>query len=116
MELVLPMTLQLWKVVFIRGSKITTVLAVMCWFDWAVVQYCHCWVWFTPLTTVPPRCKHMTPALHGEDNVCKMKWSGTVELRDGIKQMCRLGVILGTVILVLSNFFVDGWLFWKIWT
>ncbi len=42
LELILPIMLQVWKVMFIRGSKFTTAMAVLYWIDWVVIQYCHC--------------------------------------------------------------------------
>lgn len=50
--------LQIWKAVSIRGSKITAVLAIMYWIDWAAVQYRHCWVWFRPFKEQNPLYRH----------------------------------------------------------
>ncbi|PMD15351.1 hypothetical protein NA56DRAFT_710021 [Hyaloscypha hepaticicola] len=42
LELIAPMMLQIWKVIFISGSWFTTTMAILYWLDWAAVQYCHC--------------------------------------------------------------------------
>jgi len=58
LELILPMMLQVGKVVFIRGSILTTSIAVLYWIEWAMVQYCHCLVYFSPFTSEKSKCEH----------------------------------------------------------
>lgn len=73
MELILPMVLQIWKVIFIRGSRITSVMATFYWLNWAVVQYCHCWVWFAPITREGAACYHPQNTV---GSICQPRWGG----------------------------------------
>jgi hypothetical protein len=48
LELILPMMLQILKVVFIRGYWVTTAMVILICLDWAAVQCCQLWIWFSP--------------------------------------------------------------------
>ena len=107
LELVLPMMLQIWKVVFIRDSKITTVLAIMYWIDWAAVQYCHCWVWFRPFMEETPVCRHGDGA---EDfNVCEIDWVGPTIRNDNIGGYVKISKPLTRISAYCFVSFHVGW-------
>jgi hypothetical protein len=76
------MMLQIWKVFFIRDSWLTKTMALLFWIDWAVVQYCHCWVWLAPLVEERPQCQHDLEYRKVE-KVCERKW---VSIHEGKKQ------------------------------
>jgi hypothetical protein len=112
LELVWPMMLQIWKVVFIRGSKITTVLAVLYWIDWAAVQYCHCWVWFRPFTERTPLCRHGDNA---EDfNVCQIDWVGPTIQNDNMRGYVKVSKALAWISGHSFVSFLAGWSVFKL--
>jgi len=71
--------------VFIRGSKITTVMAVLYWIDWATVQYCHCWVYFAPITKGKSKCEHKEQHGSEGDGICTREWDYRGEVGDGVE-------------------------------
>ena len=71
LELMVPVLLQIVKVMFVRGSLVTTILAAMYGLDWIVVQYCHCYVWFRPFTYQHPTCNHTREERLNKD-ICKI--------------------------------------------
>jgi hypothetical protein len=93
LELILPIMLQIWKVLFIRGSILTTSIAVLYWIDWAVVQYCHCLVYFSPFTKEISKCKHTTQ--HNDaDTICDRDWRSRGKAEDHIELNARFWDIL----------------------
>jgi len=107
LELILPMMLQIWKVVFIRGSKITTVMVIMYWIDWAAVQYCHCWVWLKPLSGGPPACKE---SVHrGWFNAREMNWMEPNTQRDDTKRYLRVSQLFASLSEPAVTFILGCW-------
>jgi len=75
LELILPMMLQIVKVAFISGSRLTTVLAYCYWVGWVLVQYCHCLVWMWPITEEPARCCCRLPTSPPTwEEACRISW------------------------------------------
>lgn len=48
-------------------------MALLYWVDWAMVQYCHCWVWFAPVTRVGAACYHPSNFV---GSICQDCWGG----------------------------------------
>jgi hypothetical protein len=105
LELILPMMLQIWKVIFIRGSGLTTVLAALYWLDWAVVQYCHCWVCVAPLTEEGPICRHTATT---EGMICQPDWGCKEEIGDNFHEFIESWTSdsLVFILLIFSPFSV----------
>lgn len=99
LELIVPMMLQIIKVVFIRWSTLTTVLAVIYWLDWAAVQYCHCCAWFRPIMHQHPRCNHMQ-GQKLKNSLCAIDWLGREQ---SISKWNRIGSLGGDLVFC-SNF------------
>jgi hypothetical protein len=93
LELILPMMLQIWKVIFIRGSTLTSSIAVLYWIDWAVVQYCHCLVYFSPFTNEISKCGHTAQHIDA-DTICDRDWEYRGEAEDYIEVNARFWDIL----------------------
>lgn len=111
LELILPMMLQILKVIFIRGSWVTTAMAVMIWSDWGAVQYCHIliWIYSDEEETVwrPLQGQYQT----GSSSVPSLG-RGVDFLDDRSQRTVRF---LGPAMVVISNFVQLGWATWKIW-
>jgi hypothetical protein len=108
LELVLPMMLQIWKVVFIRGLKITTVMAILYWMDWATVQYCHCWVYFTPITKGKSKCGHTAQRGSEGDGICKREWEYRAEAGDYVEVFAWLWDTKNTFMLWSEAFLISS--------
>lgn len=106
LEMIIPMMLQIFKVVFITGAPLTTAMAVMYWLDWATIQYCQCWVWWSPAASEKPRCRHTHSVYEGA--VCKLDWRGRNRSEDSIKTVCRAAKWIGIILLFLSNVGIAG--------
>ena len=63
--------LQIWRLVFIRGSWFTTTMAVLYWVDWATVQYYHCWIYCRPTTEEKLHCPHAIQHAKEERSICE---------------------------------------------
>jgi hypothetical protein len=72
LEFILPTVLQMVKVIFVRGSPLTTALAAMYSLDWILVQYCHAQVRLAPITKAAGVCR----CRRNEDNngICRKQW------------------------------------------
>jgi len=108
LELVLPMMLQIWKVVFIRGSKITIVMALLYWIDWAAVQYCHCWVYFKPITKGKSKCGHTVQRGSEGDGICKREWDYRGEAGDYVEVFAWLWDTKNTFMLWSEAFLISS--------
>jgi hypothetical protein len=90
LELIVPMMLQIWKVIFIRGPWSTTTMAILYCFDWATVQYCHCWIYFRPITEKKSHCQRAIQHAHEERSVCKRDWAIRGEASDYVDVLTRV--------------------------
>lgn len=99
LEIVIPMMLQFWKVVFIRGSLVTTGLAAVYWSNWAVVQYCHLWIWLDPWTRELPWLEYGNPIPN---------W--TVRHGDSIDNFAYFSSFVAVVLLLTSDALGSFWL------
>lgn len=116
LELIVPMMLQIVKLMFITGSKITITLAVMFWLDWVVIQYCHCWVWFSPNSESRPRCKHNTHDRARAGSVCKPDWVGSTALDDNVDWSKRMAKPLGSFVLLITHGGMSCWGLQVVWS
>ena len=49
-EVIIPLILQIWKVIFIRGASFTKAICTLYWTNWALVEILHLIVWLPPGT------------------------------------------------------------------
>jgi hypothetical protein len=114
LELILPMMLQFLKAMIIHGSTITTVMAAMYWIDWAMVQYCHCWVYFRPITNEESTCENTIHHGFKGDPICERGWGlqeeaansidvfASPEANDGLRWPLEL-----CIIFTVGGFFLE---------
>jgi hypothetical protein len=102
LELIAPMILQIWRLVFIRGSRFTTTMAVLYWVDWATVQYCHCWIYFRHTTEEKSHCLHAIQHAKEERSICKRDCATQGEANDYIDILTRLWGTRWTLRLMLD--------------
>lgn len=103
------MMLQILKVIFIRGSWVTTAMAIMIWLDWAAIQYCHIWIWF-----YHDQEEAVWRPLHGQDH---SESTSVPSLGRGVDflddRSRRTAGFLGSAVVVGSNCVQLGWAVWK---
>jgi hypothetical protein len=105
------MMLQILKVVFIRGSWVTTAMAIMIWLDWAAVQYCQLWIWFYP-DKEEVVWRPLYRQDHLESTSIPSLGRGVDFLDDRLRRTMRF---LGSAMVVGSNCVQLGWAAWKTW-
>jgi hypothetical protein len=102
LELIAPMMLQIWRLVFIRGSWFTTTMAVLYWVDWATVQYYHCWIYCRPTTEEKLHCPHAIQHAKEERSICERDSATQGEANDYVDILIRVWGTDWTLRLILD--------------
>lgn len=65
-------------------------MAILYWLDWAAVQYCHCWIYFRPITGEKSHCQLAIQHADEERSICKRDWAIPGEAIDYVDVLTRV--------------------------